>query len=293
MAAMWLRERGIDPEGDLCTAIKTEREPWITSTPMSKAIFAGELDVCRFLWAHGAASTIRTKNSYGVTPIHSSCCCGNLDIAKWLFDVGAANDIRVANNSGWTPMLSACQKGFFNVAKWLHKVGAAEDIRTPTIYGHTPMEFACGAGHLEVVTWLILKGAANNNTKGHVKAATLLKAVPLYRRPLLRASLRFLVSENAMFMSLVLTAMHFQQSEPRYCSTFLRANTAPRCVLPLLRGYEDSVMRHIADLAGVVYGRELRNAREAIHIWNTFEVESAKRAARKVEALSRVDARPE
>ena len=37
----------------------------------------------------------------------------------------------------------------------------------------------------------------------------------------------------------------------------------PPCVLPMLRGHEESLLKLIADFAGVIYGRPLRNVREA------------------------------
>ena len=49
-SAAWLREKGFDPEGDLCAAIKSKRDPWMTSTAMYEATCAGELGVCRFFW---------------------------------------------------------------------------------------------------------------------------------------------------------------------------------------------------------------------------------------------------
>ena len=96
---------GFDPEGDLCTAIQ--------NTAMLRSAFAGELGVCRFLWEHGAASTIRTKNTLGWTPMWIACAKGYLDVAKWLFNVGGAEDIRTKNDGGcsYTPMFTACAKG--------------------------------------------------------------------------------------------------------------------------------------------------------------------------------------
>jgi hypothetical protein len=103
MAALveaWLRAQGVDPGGDLCTAIKSPRNPGITCTAMNLAAEAGELGVCRFLWEHGAASTTRTKSSKDVTPMVAACECGHLHVAKWLFEVGSAGDIRTKTEYG-------------------------------------------------------------------------------------------------------------------------------------------------------------------------------------------------
>ena len=71
--AAWLGEKGFDPEGDLCKAIRSKDNGWgFTSTAMWEAACAGELGVCRFLWEHGAAATIRTKDSDGWTRLAAS-----------------------------------------------------------------------------------------------------------------------------------------------------------------------------------------------------------------------------
>ena len=57
----WLREKGFDPEGDLCTDIQCKTHPWVTRTAMSTAAEDGDLDVYRYLLEHGAASAIRTR----------------------------------------------------------------------------------------------------------------------------------------------------------------------------------------------------------------------------------------
>ena len=56
----WLREEGYDPEGGLCEVIASKHNPHSQRTAMHAAAAAGELGVCRFLWEHGAASTIPT-----------------------------------------------------------------------------------------------------------------------------------------------------------------------------------------------------------------------------------------
>ena len=94
--AAWLREKGFDPEGDLCAAIE-DKYGW-SRTAIWEAALAGELGVCRFLWEHGAASTIRTKDSTGWTPMWIACYQGHLHVAKWLFEVGAAEDIRTKHS---------------------------------------------------------------------------------------------------------------------------------------------------------------------------------------------------
>jgi len=228
--AAWLREKGFDPEGDLCAAIVSNYGD--TTTAIGEAAWAGELGVCRFLWEHGAASAVRTKNSN--------------------------------SSEGWTPMYAACFGGHLHVAKWLFEKGAAEDIRTTDNNGSTPLSRSCR--HLDVAAWLVLQGAANND-EGHVDQAILQRDVRAGHLPNLIPPLQLLVNENTAFKPLVLTATRFaavpQDGAPLHRSK-RRANPTPRCALALLRGFEGSVLRLIADFAGVVRGRQLRNALEAL-----------------------------
>ena len=62
------------------------------------------------------------------------CCKGELNVCKWLYNHGAGADISRANNYSDSPMLYACMNGYLSVCEWLYKVGANEDIsrRTPS-----------------------------------------------------------------------------------------------------------------------------------------------------------------
>jgi len=60
--------QGVDPDGDLDGVLRPKRStrtPWITCTPLNEAAYQGELGVCHFIYEHGAADTVRTKNSDG------------------------------------------------------------------------------------------------------------------------------------------------------------------------------------------------------------------------------------
>jgi len=161
--AEWLRARGFDPEGDLCTAIISMTWPGkVHCTAMCEAAFAGELEVCCFLCEHGAISTTTTQNTLEQTPMWIACFYGNLDVAKWLFEVGAAGNIRTPDHAGATPMFAACSNEHLDVAMWLIEVGAADDIRIATNFNWTPMQLACFEGRLEVAKWLYAAGAADD-----------------------------------------------------------------------------------------------------------------------------------
>jgi hypothetical protein len=265
--AAWLREQGFDPEGDLTKAIPSKRDNDVTSTAMYEAAIAGELGVCRYLWEHGARDTIRTKTNHGSTPMVVACAVGHLDVAQWLFEVGAAADIRIKSNHGFTPMLFACKKGHLAMAQWLFKVGAAGDIRTND-GGTNPMYASCYKSHLDVAQWLLLQGAANGEN-GHVDRTILHEIAPEENRPALRASLLFLVTTHATFVSTMLPATTRFQALPQPTQEKTRAAkrlaaAARPCVLARLRGHEETLLALIADFVGVVRGRQLRNAREAL-----------------------------
>ena len=186
--------------------------------------------MCHFLWEHGAATTIRTENSWGSTPMYAACFNGHLHVVKWLFEMGAAEDIRTKTNSGMTPM-----------------------------------RIAGASNHLRVAAWLILQGAANND-EGHVDPTILRRDVHDRHRPSLIPPFQLLVNEHAAFTSLVLTAVSIRDAQAQEGAPAHRRRVNPDCALRLLRGHEGSVLRLIADFAGVVYGRQLRNAREALRI---------------------------
>ena len=261
----WLREKGFDPEGDLCAAIKCKEYGGAT-TAMWKAASSGELGVCRFLWENGAASTMSTKSSYGNTPMWAACCSGHLKVAKWLFKLGAAKDIRTWDSWNQTPFFIACCNGYLDVAKWLCEVGAADDIHTENSSGITPMQIAGLNDQLRIVQWLILESAANNN-EGHVDPGILQRDARA-PRPALIITLKLLINESTVFTSLVLSAVSIRdaQAQAQEGAPAHRRRVNPDCALRLLRGHEGSVLRLIADFAGVVYGRQLRNAREALRI---------------------------
>ena len=256
--AAWLREQGFDPTGNLNEALFTNLNPWRTSTAMFEAASAGEIGVCLFLHSHGAAASVRTKNSNGRTPLYAACFRGHLGVVKWLCTVGALDDIHTKDLFGRTTMLAACSRGHLHVAKWLFNNGAARDIRTADIVYGAPLRAACEQKHLNIVLWLVLHGAANDVNSGHVNQEVLqstqrgIEALDFRDRVRLRASLTSLIADNAHFSSLVLTAMHFDGSA-----------TSARPISRLC-GHEETLLVVIADFAGILRGRLLRNAREVL-----------------------------
>ena len=153
-AQAWLSQEGFDPDGDLCATRISPHDPEVLSSAMFEACVAGELDVCRWLFAQGAASTLRTPGSGTWSAMAGACCAGHIEVAKWLFKVGSADDLRIPDKEGTTPMHITCQQGHLELAKWLLEFGGAEVVRVPDKDGSTPMLKACQQGHLDVVKWL-------------------------------------------------------------------------------------------------------------------------------------------
>jgi hypothetical protein len=238
----------------------------------------GHLDMAKWLFEVGAANDIRTKDSNSWTPMFAACRGGNLDVAKWLFEVGASDDIRTKDDHDRTPMYIACYQGHLDVVKWLSEVDASDHIRTTNDNGENPMWIACVSGHMDVVQWLILEGAANNDD-GHVDRAVLQRNVEEQARPDLYSYFKLLVNEHATFTSvlksLLLTATRLTGATTPFPGTVSKKHRSgltsdpSDCPLALLCGHEESLLSLIADFAGVVRGRPLRNAREALAALNT------------------------
>ena len=259
---------------------------------MTAACEQGHLNIAQWLFEHGAAADIRTTHLEGETPMMSACKWGNLAVAKWLFEVGAAVDIRTQDECGWTPMMAACRVGHLDTAKWLFEVGAAADIRVKDVDGETPMWAACnwrrldtakwlfevgaaedihtvtlkGCSTLEAVCstdfswgpdrtpmvhWLVLQGVANGED-GHVDRRVLRRALP-NRKPL-KKLLCATLSQHRSFFCMLMGLFEKRSAKKA---------RGRECFVHKLQGHE-LVLSLVADFVGVVRGRALRNAREAL-----------------------------
>jgi hypothetical protein len=110
----------------------------------------------------------------------------------------------------------------------------------------------------EVTSWLLLKGAANDEN-GHVSQAALVE----FSNPVLlsgaKLEIHAALKSRSVFTNILL---------PAVCLSFTAGLTAlgppaRRSFLRMLCGHEEAAMSLIADFAGILRGRELRNAREA------------------------------
>ena len=135
------------------------------------------------------------------------------------------------------------------------------------------MLWTCQKGHLEVVQWLICNGAANSTSTGHIDASVMATLRGLERFPDLQSAINAHIENHSNFTTLILPAVcapfrgpptSLDRAAPHTCSRKRLMRTLPgTCHLPKICGLEDSVVALIADFAGVVRGRQLRNLREA------------------------------
>ena len=152
----WLRREGF-VEGDLRSA----KAEFPCMHPMGHACYRGELNVCKWLFDHGAAEDITTLNNNGESPMLLSCEWGHLPVCEWLFEVGASKHITKVDNLRRSPIYWASTRGHLKVMQWLFDKGAAADISRSIFGGATPMYMACRAGRMSVCQWLGFNGAMN------------------------------------------------------------------------------------------------------------------------------------
>ena len=206
-----------------------------------------------------------------MTPMAQACAEGELNVCKWLYNHGAGEDISGANNHGETLMSFACEKGHLSVCEWLYKVGTDEDISRADNNGNTPMYWACMNGHLSVCEWLVLNGALNrptsstaaaaedegdNDQAGHVDPAIAQRDTTSNRRPALLDWAQGVVNTHHAFLHAVLRGSVILPASQRH------GPPDDQCLLPRLFRSDHSIMHRVGSFLGLETGRRLRNARE-------------------------------
>ena len=219
----WLLDRGFDPRDPRKTVAPAQRiknepsfdfmptEKWhlfLKTTAMYEACFEGDIEMCWWLFSHGASEDIRTPTiasedligghlERAWTPLHAACFNGHIGIVKWLVEVGAVGDTQCAGPSTISdqdhrphdfkrelcnPLWCAVYGGHLDVANYLAGRGFCMIRNFCSVFGKesgTPMHIACAMGHLEVAKWLFEVGAADdlNACKGKFDEETpLMKA---------------------------------------------------------------------------------------------------------------------
>jgi len=313
----WLHSQFFDPRSDLCEPKMSKRvcngewefEEGCFSTAMHDACANGKLEVCKWLFGHGSASTVCAIDYHGETPMICACKNGHVDVAKWLFDngaekhirtpvssagyefqtplhvassdmfskgsnlevvkwlcsVGAVSDIHSKDSDGFTPIMCAAQySGSLEIMKWLFKMGS--DIHGKCTLGQTMLEqyYRFGLGRQPgVPQWLILQGAANDRDSGHIDPMVIQRDVFPAERSALRATLLELIDQHRMFVTLVLPALASRPPPAPPPQTTAQVSVRARTAMAK-DSHTGKNMMLIADYVGVVRGRQLRNAHEAV-----------------------------
>ena len=131
-------------------------------TPMIYFAVKGDAKMCRYLISRGASTTRRSEGDSedDLFPMYAAAKAGNLDVCKLLYANGANNDVKKDDEFGAIPMHAAARGGHLEVCKFLHANGASNDIwKGKTDAQRTPLHDALHHGHDELVRWLVLQGA--------------------------------------------------------------------------------------------------------------------------------------
>ncbi|HLH41614.1 MAG TPA: ankyrin repeat domain-containing protein [Bryobacteraceae bacterium] len=123
------------------------------TTPMLRAAKAGDVEVIRFLLAHGADPKLATRN--GINPVMAAAGLGTkeedttgrrkteaeaIESIQLLLDAGV--DVNAADSRGQTALHGAAEKGYDQVVKFLAEHGGKLDAKDRQ--GKTPLDAALG-----------------------------------------------------------------------------------------------------------------------------------------------------
>jgi ankyrin repeat protein len=122
-------------------------------TPLYNAVFAGKLELVKYLLSKRAKVTIPDVN--GDTPLHRAAAEGPKEIVENLLKWKALYYTK--NKKGRTPLFNAALQGETATAEVLLEAG--DKINRVDKYGDTPLHLASLKGKGEMVTFLLEKGA--------------------------------------------------------------------------------------------------------------------------------------
>jgi hypothetical protein len=222
-----------------------------------------------------------TSGGVARTAMHDACYDGRLDVILWLCENGAESTLSVKDGISRGPLGYACVNAQLGVVRWFFKNGLVRDIGAPVQFflDHPPMTLLDLAllrptkhqwpEHSKTAAFLILHGAANC-FMGHVDIAILRQICPI-EYPGMLGIFQRTVAANYVFVSTLLAATGIPSSTTHFK---VPKQTHPRCQLFRLQGFEDAVLQLVADFAGVVFGRELRIAREALRCLTQLHCEA-------------------
>ena len=266
-----LEEVGFDPDRpvDSVSAIPIEGYADDDYLPMSYFCAVGDLMMCRYLLSKGASTTQNWVDDYDdddeskggnlyCSPIFAAARGGHLDICKWLCEYGARGDIRLINDFHDSPLSNAIRK----------------------------IRYEDEGGRLrQICRWLILNEALCPDDDGVVCADHIEEAFGGYSDDtiFLRNWARDAIAEHDNFLVFLMgTFPHAQFTteelrkllnqklrSPNSTTTIMESlsedqqlslwnsEQRPHSIVQCLSGHP-GIRKHIADMIGVVRGRDLR-----------------------------------
>ena len=231
--------------------------------PMTYFCLIGDLKMCRYLLSKGASTTATSTCGWWF-PMYAAAFMGPLDVCKWLYDHGAKEDVGRRNSSDYSPLgcatSQACCRWFIlkGVLSLDDKPGVVDpelmrrDIRPKAeaddiIYDERP----------QLLEW------AKQSVQTHSGFMTFLLGT-LPAPTFTQAALTSLLTERLQTRDAAEMVMADTPAHRYEClwSKITKRTTTPVCYLG---GEKIGILELIADYAGVVRGRDLRILRSLIN----------------------------
>ena len=255
-----------------CVASNTNRTLRAKMHPMTYFCLIGDLKMCRYLLSKGASTTATSTDCIWF-PMYSAAAGGHLNVCKWLYDHGAKEDIaRRSTDNYWSnaghysPLQAAgpsqaCCRWFIlkGVLSLDDKPGIVDpermrrDIRpdyddNEIIYDVRP----------QLLEW------AKQSVQTHSGFMTfLLGTLPATVPTFSRAALRSLMAERLQSQNTV--DVFIRNAPEEQCRLVWKKISQARSCSPVAcLGGTTGILELIADFAGVVRGRDLRILRSLV-----------------------------
>lgn len=101
-------------------------------TPMVYFCHKGDLQMCRYLFVNGAST--QTNGRVFLFPMYAAALVCNLDVCKWLYEHGAQEDVQKRNSHGYSPLaavLSNLCNNTVSTTRWLILNGVISSRNNP------------------------------------------------------------------------------------------------------------------------------------------------------------------
>ena len=235
--------------------------------PMTYFCRIGDLKMCRYLLSKGA-STMATPTSGFWFPMYTAALGGHLDVCKWLYNHGAKDDISRSNSGNYTPLSAAVNEHSIdrkNTSRWFILKGVLSLDEKPGFVDTGRMrrdlepEHAYGVVYDERPQLLEWARQSVQNHSGFMTFLLGTLPAPAFTHAALRRLLSSRLHSNAAVELLM-------KNTPDHQYEFLWSEIT-KCMTPVryLGGIgTNGIIEIIADYAGVVRGRDLRILRNLI-----------------------------